>query len=48
MSFRSALSYGQLLPKLQKMTYQGKLKNRLDEISSVTDWVLHDARRFFS
>lgn len=38
----------QVLPRLERHTYQGKRKRQIDERSGVTDWVLHDIRRYFS
>ena len=37
-----------LLPQLAKTTYQGKPKKTLDKLSGVSNWVIHDIRRYFS
>jgi len=38
----------ELLPELRKITNQSKQKGALDALCGVQDWVIHDARRFFS
>ena len=37
-----------LLDAFQPVTYQGKKKKLLDQKSKTSQWVLHDARRFYS